>query len=144
MEGFIDEEGRWNASLSAGEASRSLTLYRVREPLNLKGEFLKLLRRLLEENDHYVAGDVMQALTSPEGEDMMDLAFFLLVVVFEEAAARAFGSPHTFLFGEMEDGTVSLMASGDREMTEDYFFKILGVVIERPDLVRTLLIAYAS
>ncbi len=144
MAEFIDEEGRWNASLSAGEAARSLTLYRIREPLNLRGEFLQLLRRLLEENDHYIAGDILKALTSPEGEDMMDLAFFLLVIVFEDAAAKAFGSPHTFLFGEMEDGTVSLMASSDREMTEDRFFKILGVVIERPDLVKTLLIAYAS
>lgn len=140
---FVDMEGSWSVSLSAGEASRSLTLYRVKEPLNLKGEFLKLLRRLIEENEHYVVGDILQSLTSPEGEDMIDLAFFLLVIVFEEAAARAFGSPHAFLFGEMEDGTISLMASGDREMTEDHFFKVLGVAIERPDLVRTLLIAYA-
>ncbi|RJS86905.1 hypothetical protein CW701_01505 [Candidatus Bathyarchaeota archaeon] len=143
MTEFIDVEGRWNASLSAGEASRSLTLYSLREPLNLRGEFLQLLRKLLEENEHYVAGDILKALTSPEGEDMMNLAFFLLIIVFEDAAARAYGSPQSFLFGEMEDGTVSLMASSDREMTENLFFKILGTVIERPDLVKTLLIAYA-
>jgi hypothetical protein len=74
---------------------------------------------------------------------MINLAFFLLVIVFEETAARAFGSPHTFLFGEMEDGTVSLMASGNKKMTENHFFRVLGVAIERPDLVKTLLIAYA-
>jgi hypothetical protein len=143
MSKFVDPEKKWNATILIGTQEVSLTLFDAVEGVRLKSDFGEILKKLLNENQHYMAGKMLKTLTSPTGENFLRGDMFLLVIMFAKMAEKLFGSVHNLLFSILDDGNIEFVGSNYKDMTERTLFQVLDIVREKPEDVKALIIATA-
>jgi len=143
MAKFVDPEKKWKATILIGTQEVNLTLFDAVEGVHLKSDFGQTFKKLLTENQHYMAGKMLKTLTSPAGENFLRGDMFLLVIMFTKMAEKLFGSVHNLLFSVLDDGSIEFVASNFRDMTERTLFEVLNIVREKPEDVKALLIATA-
>jgi hypothetical protein len=141
MSKFVDPEKKWNATILVGTQEVNLTLFDAVEGVHLKSDFGQILKKLINENQHYMAGKMLKSLTSPAGENFLRGDMFLMVIMFAKMAEKLFGSVHNLLFSILDDESIEFVASNEREITERTLFQVLNIVREKPEDVKALILA---
>ena len=138
-----DENRIWNATIKIGGADFKLELFDAFDTsLVFKEEFMNKLKHLIIEHEHYMAGDVLTEITSPEGEDFSKYAVFVLLIQLDRELHEEYGDEHMYLFALRKDGYVQLAGVDSKDMDEDDLLNILSLAFEEPAKVESLILAY--
>jgi len=141
---LVDDVDRaWSVKLKIGDREYSYKLYDTFDKgLVFKGKMIDGLKRLISEYNNYVAGDIITSIFSPEGEDFLNYAMFLLIIELNEKA-YGYEGDHCLLFALRKDGNIHLTGVNNSDLTQDEVVDILAFAFEEPDAVKTLIMAFA-
>ncbi len=138
-----DESRIWNATIKIGGADFKLELFDAFDTtIVFKEEFMNKLKELIIEHEHYMAGDVLTEIVSPEGEDFSKYAVFVLLIQMSKELHGEFGEEHMYLFALRKDGHVQLAGVDSKDLEEEELLNILSVAFEEPAKIDSLILAY--
>jgi len=144
MSGVIVDTGYvWKVLMDVGARKNvELPLFQVTRDVFVEAGFADEIRALMLENDHYLPGNNVTSIESPQKRKIMGKALFVLVCFLKEYAENMTGSLNHFLFGEMRDHRYRLIAAADRELTDERFKFFMRVITRKPELVKNLVLTH--
>ena len=146
MSGVIVDTGYvWKVLMDVGARKNvELPLFQVTRDVFVEAGFADEIRALMLENDHYLPGNNVTSIESPQKRKIMGKALFVLVCFLKEYAENMTGSLNHFLFGEMRDHRYRLIAAADRELTDERFKFFMRVITRKPELVKNLVLTHQT
>jgi len=142
---LVDDLSRfWNVRIKLGENEYNYKLYDTFDKnLILKGDFIDLIKELVNKKDNFMAGDIITGILSPEGEDYTKYALFMLMIDLGDSFPEYPGD-HYFLFALRKDGNIHLMGVASQEITRDEAIEILSIALEEADKVKAFVFAFTK
>ena len=144
MSGLVVDAGqKWTVVIEVGEDKKTeLLLYQVTQDIYVEAGFSDRIRQLILENQHYLPGANVTSILTPEREDCVDKALFLVICFLKDYAKELAGTPNHYLLGEMRDKRFRLVAAADKGLTNERFKFFMKVITRKPELVRNLVLAH--
>ena len=142
--GLVKDENRiWNATIKIGGADFKLQLFDTFDmALIFKENFMDKLKDLIIKHEHYMAGDVLTEIISPEGDDFSKYAVFILLIQMGREIQGEYGEEHMYLFALRKDGHVQLAGVDSKDSEEEDVLNILSLAFEEPTKIESLILAY--
>jgi|Deesub1362B_J571_1020462.scaffolds.fasta_scaffold00003_690 hypothetical protein len=139
---LADKWRKWRVSISIGEETNEVILYDTsRASLIFSSRFLSSLKMLIAKYPHYMSGEIIKKLLSPEDEDYSGFSVFMVMCIFKKRVAVRVGKIHYFLFAILREGGVELIGVSDEKITDKTFLEAIGIIIDSPDNVQSLIMA---
>lgn len=144
MPDILNPERVWQVNLRVEEGEERIRLYEARERLVFKGAILERLLDHASNKRNYAVANAILSITSPEGDEYVGYAMFMVMFKASSEVGGAIGLEHKYLFGVLEDGNIVLVAASDAKLNQERFLQSMGVAVERPDSVDVLILAFPS
>jgi hypothetical protein len=142
---IVDTDHVWTVSMDVGSKKMvELTLFQVTKDVFVEADFADKIRQLMLENNHYLPGNNVKSIESPEHQKVLGKALFVMICFLKDYAEGMTGSLNHFLFGEMRDQRYRLIAAADRELTNDRFKFFMRVITRKPELVNNLVLTHQA
>jgi hypothetical protein len=144
MSGVIVDTGHiWKVLMDVGAKKNvELPLFQVTRDVFVDAGFADKIRQLMLEYDHYLPGNNVASIESPQNQMILGKALFVVVCFLKEYAENMTGSVNHFLFGEMRDHRYRLIAAADKELTNERFKFFMRVITRKPELVQNLVLTH--
>ncbi len=144
-EAIVDTDHAWTVLMDVGAKKEvELPLFQVTKDVFLESDFADKIKQLMLENKHYLPGNNVTSIESPEHREILGKALFVVVCFLKEYAEDMTGSLNHFLFGEMKDHRYRLIAAADRELTSERFKFFMRVITRKPELVKNLVLIHQT
>lgn len=144
-EAIVDTDHAWTVLMDVGAKKEvKLPLFQVTKDVFLESDFADKIKQLMLENKHYLPGNNVTSIESPEHREILGKALFVVVCFLKEYAEDMTGSLNHFLFGEMKDHRYRLIAAADRELTSERFKFFMRVITRKPELVKNLVLTHQT
>lgn len=142
---IVDTDHAWTVLMDVGAKKEvELPLFQVTRDVFLEADFADKIKQLMLENTHYLPGNNVTSIKSPEHRDILGKALFVIVCFLKDYAEGMTGSLNHFLFGEMRDHRYRLIAAADRELTSERFKFFMRVITRKPELVKNLVLTHQT
>lgn len=139
----MSKYGLWRVTLDFGEYKDEVTLYDMMlKEIILSRHTHSILREQVSKNQHYLSARVIKRVITPFNEDITSHSLFMIMCIFKGMARRILGHAHKLLFMILEDRGLLLLGCGDPEASERKVLQVLGTILDSPDQVEKLIIAY--
>ncbi len=146
MSGVIVDTGHvWKVLMDVGTKKNvELPLFQVTKNVFVEAGFADQIKALMLENDHYLPGNNVTSIESPQKRKILGKALFVVVCFLKDYAENMTGSLNHFLFGEMRDHRYRLIAAADKELTNERFKFFMRVITRKPELVQNLVLTHQT
>jgi len=142
-EAIVDTDHVWTVLMDVDAKKEvELPLFQVTRDVFVDADFADKIRQLMLENPHYLPGNNVTSIESPENQKILGKALFVIICFLKDYAEGMTGSLNHFLFGEMRDQRYRLIAAADRELTKDRFKFFMRVITRKPELVNNLVLTH--
>lgn len=142
---IVDTDHAWTVLMNVGaKKDVELPLFQVTKDVFVEADFADKIKQLILENTHYLPGNNVTSIKSPEHRDILGKALFVIVCFLKDYAENMTGSLNHFLFGEMRDHRYRLIAAADRELTSERFKFFMRVITRKPELVKSLVLTHQT
>ena len=142
---IVDTDHAWTVLMDVGAKKEvELPLFQVTKDIFVEADFADKIKQLMLENTHYLPGNNVTSIESPEHRDILGKALFVIVCFLKDYAEGMTGSLNHFLFGEMRDHRYRLIAAADRELTSERFKFFMRVITRKPELVKNLVLTHQT
>ncbi len=142
---IVDTDYAWTVSMDVGaKKEMEIPLFQVTRDIFVEADFADKIKQLILENTHYLPGNNVTSIESPEHHKILGKALFVIVCFLKEYAEEMTGSLNHFLFGEMRDHRYRLIAAADRELTRERFKFFMRVITRKPELVKNLVLTHQT
>jgi len=142
---IVDTDHAWTVLMNVGAKKEvELPLFQVTKDVFVEADFADKIKQLMLENTHYLPGNNVTSIKSPEHRDILGKALFVIVCFLKDYAEGMTGSLNHFLFGEMRDHRYRLIAAADRELTSERFKFFMRVITRKPELVKNLVLTHQT
>jgi hypothetical protein len=142
---IVDTDHVWRVLMNVGAKKEvELPLFQVTKDIFVEDDFADKIKQLMLENTHYLPGNNVTSIESPEHHKILGKALFVIICFLKEYAENMTGSLNHFLFGEMKDHRYRLIAAADRELTSERFKLFMRVITRKPELVRNLVLTHQT
>jgi len=142
---IIDTDHVWTVLMDVGAKKMvELPLFQVTRDIFVDADFADKIKQLMLENAHYLPGNNVVSIESPEHHKILGKALFVIVCFLKDYTESMTGSLNHFLFGEMRDQRYRLIAAADRELTKDRFKFFMRVITRKPELVNNLVLTHQT
>ena len=138
-----DKNRLWKATIKIGGEDFDLQLFDTFDSgVTFGEEFMKNLKDLIIKHEHYMAGEVLTSIISPEGEDFSKYAIFLIIIQIVNEEAEKIGMDHIYLFALRKDGRVQLAGIGSPDTDKDNVMNVINLAFQNPGKLNSLILAY--
>lgn len=138
-----DENRLWTAVIKIGDEDFKVQLFDTFDSaITFEEDFMKNLKDLISGHEHYMAGEVLTSIYSPDGEDFSKYAVFLLLIQLGKETVKELGTEHIYLFALRKDGKVQLAGVDLSEAGEEEVLKTINLAFQHPDKLGSLILAY--
>ena len=142
-EAIVDTDHVWTVLMDVDAKKEvELPLFQVTRDVFVDADFADKIRQLMLENPHYLPGNNVTSIESPENQNILGKALFVIICFLKDYAEGMTGSLNHFLFGEMRDQRYRLIAAADRELSKDRFKFFMRVITRKPELVNNLVLTH--
>ena len=142
---IIDTDHVWTVLMDVGAKNMvELPLFQVTRDVFVDADFADRIKQLMLENTHYLPGNNVTSIESPEQQKILGKALFVIVCFLKDYTEVMTGSLNHFLFGEMRDQRYRLIAAADRELTKERFKFFMRVITRKPELVNNLVLTHQT
>jgi len=142
-EAIVDTDHVWTVLMDVDAKKEvELPLFQVTRDVFVDADFADKIRQLMLENPHYLPGNNVTSIESPENQKILGKALFVIICFLKDYAEGMTGSLNHFLFGEMRDQRYRLIAAADRELSKDRFKFFMRVITRKPELVNNLVLTH--
>jgi hypothetical protein len=142
---IVDTRHVWKVLMDVGaKRNVELPLFQVTKDVFVEAGFADQIKALMLENDHYLPGDNVTSIESPQKRRILGKALFVVVCFLKDYAENMTGSLNHFLFGEMKDHRYRLIAAADKELTNERFKFFMRVITRKPELVQNLVLTHQT
>jgi len=142
---IIDTDHVWTVLMDVGAKKMvELPLFQVTRDIFVDADFADKIKQLMLENAHYLPGNNVVSIESPEHHKILGKALFVIVCFLKDYTESMTGSLNHFLFGEMRDQRYRLIAAADRELTKDRFKFFMRIITRKPELVNNLVLTHQT
>lgn len=144
-EAIVDTDHIWTVLMDVGAKKEvELPLFQVTRDVFVDADFADKIKQLMFENTHYLPGNNVKSIESPEHRKILGKALFVIVCFLKDYAEGMTGSLNHFLLGEMKDQRYRLIAAADRELTKERFKFFMRVITRKPELVNSLVLTHQT
>ena len=144
-EAIVDTDHIWTVLMDVGAKKEvELPLFQVTRDVFVDADFADKIKQLMFENTHYLPGNNVKSIESPEHRKILGKALFVIVCFLKDYAEGMTGSLNHFLLGEMKDQRYRLIAAADREFTKERFKFFMRVITRKPELVNSLVLTHQT
>ena len=146
MSGVIVDTGHvWKVLMDVGAKKKvELPLFQVTRDIYLDAGFADEIKALMLENEHYLPGNNVATIESPDKRRILGKALFVVVCFLKEYTENMTGFLNHFLFGEMRDHRYRLIAAADKGLTNERFKFFMRVITRKPELVQNLVLTHQT
>jgi hypothetical protein len=142
---IVDTDHVWKVSMKVSTKKEvELPLFQVTKDIFVEADFADKIKQLMLENTHYLPGNNVTSIESPEHNRILGKALFVIICFLKEYTENMTGSLNHFLFGEMRDHRYRLIAAADRELTSERFKLFMRVITRKPELVKNLVLTHQT
>jgi hypothetical protein len=142
---IVDTDHVWTVLMDVGGKKEvELPLFQVTTDVFVEASFADKIRQLMLEYDHYLPGNNVTSIESPQSRKILGKALFVVVCFLKDYAEDMTGSLNHFLFGEMRDHRYRLIAAADRGLTSERFKFFMRVITRKPELVKNLVLTHQT
>ena len=138
-----DKNRLWKATIKIGGEDFNINLFDTFDSgITFGEEFMKDLKDLIVAHEHYMAGEVLVSILSPEGEDFSKYAVFLLLIQMEGNEEKEHDMDYIYLFALRKDGKVQLAGVASPEINKDNMLDSVNLAFQHPEKLGSLILAY--
>ncbi|MCW4050783.1 MAG: hypothetical protein NWE89_13715 [Candidatus Bathyarchaeota archaeon] len=140
---IVDTNLQWTIHMDVGgEKDAELPLFQVTHDIEIEPGFAEKIKYLILENPHYYPGENVTHIFSPEKDECVGKALFMVICFLKEYAEKKTGSLNHFMFGELKSEGFKLIAAADKELTVGRFKFFMNIITRKPELVKNLVLTH--